>query len=74
MATDFDQWLLFGAVCAALAIREAELSRQREVIENIGEAYQAAQYAPGDHPVVPVKLDAFMKAVGRALQQKGEAG
>lgn len=31
------------------------------------EAYEAAQYVPGDCPVVPVKIDAFMKAVGAML-------
>lgn len=52
----------------------AELSSQREALEKIAEAFQAAKYVPGDHPIVPVKIDAFMKAVARALlQQKGEA-
>jgi hypothetical protein len=40
------------------------------------EAFEAARYVPGDHPIVPVKIDRFMKTVERILfaapQPKGE--
>lgn len=42
----------------------------REVERSIREAYEAARYVPGDHPVVPVKIDAFMKACARALSER----
>jgi hypothetical protein len=31
------------------------------------EAFEAARYVPGDHPIVPVKIDRFMKTVERIL-------
>jgi hypothetical protein len=45
---------------------------QRRALERIGNALEAVRYVPGDHPVVPIKHDAFVKTVDAALNQKGD--
>jgi len=46
----------------ALERQAAELARVREALER---ALEGVKYVPGDHPIVPIKHDAFVKAVQR---------
>lgn len=45
---------------------------QRRALDRIGNALEAVRYVPGDHPVVPIKHDAFVKTVDAALNQKSD--
>ncbi len=39
----------------------------RDITERLRTAYEAAKYVPGDCPIIPVKIDRFMKEVGNIL-------
>jgi hypothetical protein len=57
---------------AALTASEAEATSLRRKLEELRQAYESARYVPGDHPVVPAKIDAFMKVAARTLSGASE--
>lgn len=54
-------------VAKKLDASEAEASDLRRKLEEMRQAYEAARYVPGDHPIVPAKIVAFMKVCAAAL-------
>lgn len=52
---------------SAKAEQLRDVAHAISMMVEIHKAHDAAQYAPGDHPVVPVKLAAFMTKVGGFL-------
>jgi chromosome segregation ATPase len=46
---------------------EASLAEAKRLLKALRDAFESARYEPGDHPVVPVKIAAFMQEVERIL-------
>lgn len=52
----------------------AQLNNAALTIRRVKDAYERARYQPGDHPVIPHKIDTLMKELDAALSAPSPAG